>query len=742
MNKKRLEILGLILFLLILCAGLAVLLAVFIREHRRGASLAEAVEAFETGHLSEARQKFKEILREDENQERAYVGLAEIAEKESRWQDAARHWRMAGSLNSLKTDYKNRWKRALALGRDFFGLRDIFVSHMDLSHVQSDEDSFYILLTAESPRDFAVQEYRKLLKRENPDFFTTDYGQLVACLESRNRSPQVMQDLEKLSRSRDQVVSFEAAIQLAIRKTADGDMKSAEKILLKAVEQNPFSGLPYLESFYIDNLRFDRAIEYCSVDFRRFHRPWTAIQLAELYLLSGKTSKIRPLLFSLSGNSKAEIITTDYLESLIAFAADDAAGVAGKYPRGGKYVRTPVSALVGLYDAVSSGNIAAVKKAWKDFQLIPPFYDLRARGEKLLLARIGKMILQKKNDDAVSLLEMEGVDFTADRAVSEFFISIKFYRGELLNSDLDRALKKYPDSPVLLAVGAKYFHHLGEFQRSADLADRAMKHLPPAEKYPMLALQALNFAGMGKTDDAGTVLRQMLAGWPNDSRILLAACRFAMEQSRPAILETICRDLARAKSPLLPYAEGSLLMMQGRQTEGLERFAQLDAGSPELLFQAAKSLGENNRIVPAVRLYRKILKAEKTGSRIRAFVLANLAELQIAENDLKSAEKNAAEAWRLLPGHQTIQTCYAGLLFRAGKWREVLNVISPVPYMAAPESPLRQMWIGAAEKELSRRDQPVDETSKQLCSNLLSLAPNSNAGLNFRKQIRQAAKKK
>ncbi len=742
MNKKRLEILGLILFLLILCAGLAVLLAVFIREHRRGASLAEAVEAFETGHLAEARQKFKAILREDENQERAYVGLAEIAEKESRWQDAASHWRRAVSLNSLKTEYRDRWKRALALGRDFLSLRENFIIHMDLSQVQSDEDSFYILLTAENPRARALMEYRELLKKENPDFFTTDYGQLIACLESRDRSAKVMQDFERLSRSGDLAVSFEALIQLAVRKVAAGDLQSAEKILRQAVEKNPFSGLPYLESFYIDNLRFDRAIECCVSDFRRFRRPWTAIQLAELHLLSGEAAKIRPLLSSLAGNSKAEIITTDYLESLIAFAANDAAGVAAKFPRGGRYVRTPVSALVGLYEAVSSGNVPAVKTAWKEFQQMPPFYDLRARGEKLLFAGVGKMILQKKTDDAVSLLEMRGVDFTADRGISEFFIGSKFRRGGLLNSDLDRALKKYPDSPVLLAVGAKYFQHLREFRRSAALADRAMKQLPPAEKYPMQALQALNYAGMGKSNEAGSVLRQILAVRPGDSRILLAACRFAREQSRPALLENICRDLAGAKSPLLPFAEGSLLVMQGRHAEALERFAQLDAGSPELLFQTAKILGENNRIAPAVRLYRKILETERPGSRIRPFALANLAELQIAGNDLKTAEKTAEEAWRLLPRHQAVQTCYAGLLFRGGKWREVLNVISPTPYLDAPGSPRRKLWIGAAEKELSRRDLPVDERSKQLCSNLLAMAPASDAGLNFRKKIQQAAKKK
>ena len=612
---------------------------------------------------------------------------------------------------------------------------------MDLSRVQSDEDSFYILLTAESLRARAITEYLELLKKENPDFFTTDYWQLIACLESPDRSTEVMQNLERLSRSRNLMVRFEAMIQLAMRKVAAEDMQSAEKILREAVEQNPFSGLPYLESFYMDSLRFDRAIECCAVDFRRFRRPWTAIKLAELYLLSGETEKIRPLLSSFAGNSKTEIITADYLESLIAFAANDAAGVAAKFPRDGRYVRTPVSALVGLYDAVSSGNAAAVKTAWKDFHLMPPFYDLRARGEKLLFVRIGEAILQKENDDAVSLLEMEGVDFTVDRTISEFFIGSKFRRGELSSSDLDRAMKKYPDSPVLLAVGAKHFQHVGEFRRSADLADRVMKLLPPAEKYPMQALQALNFARMGKSNEAGLVLRQMLAECPDDSRILLAACRFAMEQRRPALLEAICNELAKAESPLLPYAEGSLFMMQGRRTEALERFAQLDAGSPELLFQAAKILGENNCIVPAVHLYCKILKTERTGSRIRPFALSNLAELQIAGNDLKSAEKTAEEAWRLLPRHQTIQTCYAGLLFHEGKWREVLDVISPVPHLDAPENPRRKLWIGAAEQELSRHDCPVDETSKRLCADLLALEPNSNAGLNFQQKIRQAADK-
>lgn len=738
MVRKRYKIFGLIIFLLLLCAGLAALSYVFIQEHRQGASLSDAIETFDAGHFVEARKKFRKILLNDKNQELACVYLAKISGKEGNWQESVVYWQKAASLNPLEEKYKRQWKRALAMERDFLTLRNTFFASTTPSEVLSDEDSFYLLLTAERSSDVA-QQYRALLKKEKPDFYTSDFGKFIQCLESNVRSKKKVRELTALTRSKHPVVSFESMILLAMEKVLARDPKSAEKLLRKAVSKNPFAGLPYLESFYIDELRFDRAIECCNEDFRKFRRPVSAVKLAELYLLSGEAEKIRSLLPKLSGNSKAEILTACYLEALIGLAANDAKTVSVNLGQIKGSFGTPVSALMELYDAVSSGDSAAVETVWKEFQKMPPFYDLPERGQQLMLARIGDLLSKGETAEAVKLLNLPGVDPTANRNIAEFFIADQYRKGKLEDAVLNKALGKYPDSTALLTVGAKYLHRKGDFQTSADLIHRVMKKLPPAEQYLMQAVQAANFAATGKTDDAAGILLNMLTERPDDPRVLLAACRFAEKNNRPGDMESICRTLTYAKSPLLPFAEGKQLMMQGDRPHALDRFEQLDAGHSGLLFEAAKILAENDRTAPAIRLYRKILKRTGSEKEIRPFVLVNLAELYMAENDLKSAGETAEEAWRMQPRHPAMQTCFAGVLRRQGKNTRVLEVITPPPARNDLKNPLRKLWIDAAEAELSRRDHVVTEASKKLCSTLLVIEPGSKIGQEFQRKITLSA---
>ena len=737
MIRKRYKIFGLIVFLLLLCAGLGALLVVFIQEYRRGASLSDAIETFESGQLAEARKKFRAILQDDKNQERACVYLAKISMKEENWQEAVTYWRNAASLNPLETKYKRQWKRALAMERDYSTLRNTFFASVSPSEPMSDEDSFYFLLTGERSSNI-VRQYRELLQNRKPEFYETDFGRFILCQESNVHSKKKVRILMDLARSKHPVVEFESMILLAMEKVADGDTQAGEKILRKAVEKNAFSGLPFLESFYIDTLRFDEAKECCATDFRKYRRPVSAIKLAELYLLSGEAEKIRSLLPKLSGNSKAEMMTTCYLESLMALAANDPQKLAVNLRQIRDSFGTPVSALVELYDAVSSGDAAAIEADWQIFHQMPSFYDLPERGQQLMTASISKMLERGDERGAARLLALPGINGIVNRRIADFYIANQYRQGKLEESILKQGLKKYPKSPVILSVGAQYFHGKKQYQVSADLVRRVMKRLPPPEQYRMQAIQAANFAETGKLKEAADLLMLMLTERPEDSRILLAACRFAEKHNRIDDLDTICRTLTYARSPLLPFAEGKLLMMQGALPRALDRFERLDRGHAELLFEAAKILGENDRIAPAVKLYRRILK-NKREKRIRPFVLVNLAELYMAENDLKSAGETAEEAWRMQPGHPAMQTCFAGVLRRQGENRRILEVITPPPSRDDQKNPLRKLWIAAAEAELSRQDSAVTEASKKICSTLLVLEPESKAGQEFQRKIALSA---
>lgn len=730
MNAKH-RLFGIVLFLFLLISGLGSLFFFFIREHRKGADFAEALETYRRGDIPAAKTKFEAIVRNDRNHENAYLQLARIARDSGNWQEEALCWHCAGVLNPLAAEYRRNRKNALAMERNFPALRKLLLEEADPDQERSDEDDCHLLVAMLHCGEAAeFREYRSRLEKKKPEFFRTEYGRLIRCLEAETADSALREELASLGKSRNPVVAFESLLRLALWQgnAVPASPDEAEKTLRDAVRVNAFAGLPYLANFYIDRGRFDRAADCCSRNFERFHRPASAIKLAELHLLTGEAEKIAALLPRFGGGDRAALITGCYLESLLAFSRRDDRTLNRSFAQLRDTVRTPVGALVGLYDAVSRGDAAAMESAWYRFRLMPEFHDLPERAGTLILSGIHRLIAADRKNSALRLLNLSGVDFLKDLGLTRFLVIEKLRLGQLRPHEARRALERYPDDRFLLSAAVESACREGDFSEAIRLADAALRHDPP-DPCGIRNFRILALAGTGRVDDAAAELCDPPAAAEVNPGVLFAVCAPIRENRRIDLLEKICAALRRGDSALLPYAEGELLLLKGRTEEALECFTRLRSRSPELLFRTARILGEHDRIVPARAFYRQLLELPETPPRLRAFASANLAELHAAAGSAAEALQSAEDAWKLMPDHPALQYCYAEKLLKTGGHAAMLRVIAPVPYHERPDFPLRRLWIAAAEAEILRLERSGEKAAaRQLCRTLLLVKPDSAVG--------------
>lgn len=725
-------------FLLLLFSGLAGFAVFLVRERHRGFAYADALQAYDSGDLPTAKKMFEAIVRGDGNQENAYVHLAEIACREGNWREEALCWGYARTLNPLEPGYRTRQKDALAREGNFTVLQNLFFSSFNGDELLSDEDSFYFLFPGETERRGPARErYRQFLEKNRPAFFSTEFGRLIGLVESGSVSPETAEALIVLGGSAHPVVAFEALIRAAaVRSACAAPPEEIEKLLLAAAEKNAFSGLFHLENFYIEHLRFDRAVSVCRRNFSLFRRPASAIKLAELYVLTGDAEKIGALLPEFSGGGRAVLVTACYLESLRAFARGNPEETGRQFKQTGGAVKTPLSALVGLYAAVNGGNAAGIERAWEDFRLMPEFYDLPQRADTLMSAGIDAQIAAGNSEEAARLLSLPGVRPFRNVPQTRCLIGRKLQNGSLRESELEEALKRFPGDPVLLQSAAEYFYRRAEYARSMAFADRAAA-ADRTENTGILLLRILNLAALGRTEEASKVLLEAASGHPDDARLIFSACRFSAANKRPGDLERICGLLRGAKSPLLPYAQGELFLLKGNIPEALEQFGQVRSGVPEMLFRAAKILGEHDCAAPASAIYRILLDGKEANPVLRAFALANLAELYASAGNGGKALECAEKAWALSPGRPSIRLCYARQLRKNGQLERILTVFSGIPDGKTREDGLRAIWIEAAELEIERLfDAGRKADAERLCLRLLAAAPASESGRAFLKKLK------
>ena len=152
-----------------------------------------------------------------------------------------------------------------------------------------------------------------------------------------------------------------------------------------------------------------------------------------------------------------------------------------------------------------------------------------------------------------------------------------------------------------------------------------------------------------------------------------------------------------------------------------------------LLFFAAKTLAENGRNQAALKKY--ALFPEKSPYTIA--VLLNMAELHAEEGNIEYSLTLSARAYNLAPSMPETQLCYADKLHKKGNLKIIPDIIK-LTSTNSYRRKLEPLWISGMEQRI--KDCSINtqrEKLRELCRQLLVIAPDNNIALEYLKKLHQ-----
>ena len=686
--SSKLKIAGLVLFLLLQTGVFLTLAYVFFQEHDWNLQLKQAFAEYEQGDRSAAKRKLLLVIEKDPVNEKAHECLAAIAEQEQNWPQAADYWFKAAQLNQLKPEYRRKAILALAHGREFSSLAAQFAPAVQAGKLLEDEDSFLYLFAVRNLRRQAdASEYLQRLEREKPDFFQTDYGRLFLLRNSDNPGEE---EIRKLSEVRNPLIAYEALALLADFHSSRREEQKLENTLIAMSRINRFNGIPFLASHYMNTGRFRQAADLFLDDWKSYRRPVAAILAGENLLLGGHLERLAEFQKNYDQGGKAGILSGYYLKTLLAFGRGESRALAENWSDGDLQFQTPMSGLIALYSATVQDNPLKVETEWKNFLRQPRFCDLPQRAEKILTGYIRILIAGNRLDEAAKLLDLPELDQFADLICARCYVTSRFTRKILSENDLQAALSRHPEDPVLLQIAAEYYWKAGNLPQMKRHLDHALRRpLPENSGIPFLQIQLL--LREGRIETAAALFLKTVSQRKNDLSLAAACALFCVRNRRKNDLNQLI-SLMR-NSPIHPYLRAELALMEGRKADALSAFAQFKTRHPDLLFRTAYVLGTHDIHEPAIRNYQTLL--ELNPGAMKPVILANLAELHAGRKEMDKALKYAEECWKSDPRNPNAIQCYAEKLLAAGKFEEVSSLI---PIRRVLQSPhLKDLWRRAAE---------------------------------------------
>jgi tetratricopeptide (TPR) repeat protein len=151
----------------------------------------------------------------------------------------------------------------------------------------------------------------------------------------------------------------------------------------------------------------------------------------------------------------------------------------------------------------------------------------------------------------------------------------------------------------------------------------------------------------------------------------------------------------------------------------------------ELLFFAAKTLGENGRHRAALEKY--ALFPQESPYQIAVWL--NMAELYAESGNADQALILAQRAYNKAPQMPETQLCYADKLHRKGRFEQIPDIVK-LSSAARYRKPMEKLWIAGIEHRIKKYDINTQrEKIRELCRQLKVIAPDNAVALEYTKKL-------
>ena len=715
MKKSRLI---LIIFSVLILAGCISMTAFLLFSNVRNVRLFQQAQSnFQRGDdasLDLAETQLLQLIARDSNNESAFSMLGEIAGKRKFYPEQVYYCAMAYRLNPLSSENKEKYIDSLCSARYFDRLEVLLSQDSSLS------DKHRQLLLYAAGRNGNINKYKQ--QRRDAD---NRIGEL-ALLLFVHKHLTVEQKLSALERFNDldgflkqEILAAQTELYLDIQ-----DIDRAEKSLVEAYEQNNYAFAPALGRFYAQYRNFGKALDVFEKHLAIYHDQSVAVQTAEIYCLLNKTDKIAKLRTDYQSDSgNRAMLCNYYFDALIALAKKDMTGLKELTAPLRGNINTPLSAFMFLCADIQSGNIQEIKASYDTLLAHRNYLNLQEQSDNML-SEFLKTAFFEKNIPPEKLLPLATILYNRkpDVFTAKFILLVQKKNNSENIILLKDALTRFGNDPGVIKIAIEYY-----LQHNPAEAERLVAHYKQkfAQKSGDMVRYEL-FLNMQKKDYEKVSL---LFRSNFKQELLPDYWSFASSTMREKDLIFLSRDKLYE-----PFCLALLHLKKNEVNKACDLLEKADAkNNYALLFFAAKTLGENGRNQSALKKY--ALFPEKSPYTIA--VLLNMAELYAEDGNIDQALILSARAYNLAPSMPETQLCYADKLHKKGDWKTIPDIVklsSSNPYRRK----LEPLWISGMEQRIKDCNMNTQrEKIRELCRQLLVIAPDNNIALEYLKKLHQ-----
>ena len=715
MKKSRLI---LIIFSVLILAGCISMTAFLLFSNVRNVRLFQQAQSnFQRGDdasLNLAETQLLQLIAKDSNNESAFSMLGEIAGKRKFYPEQVYYCAMAYRLNPLSNENKEKYIDSLCFARYFDRLEVLLSQDRSLSNKRNK------LLLYAAGRNGRINKYKA--RYEGDKSFIELAFLLFKDKNSTGKSKLVQ--LEKFRSNGDLFLEQEILAAQTELYLAENDISSAEKCLQKAYELNRYAFAPALGRFYAQYRNFGKALDVFEKHLAIYHDQSVAVQTAEIYCLLNKTDKIAKLRTDYQSDSgNRAMLCNYYFDALIALAKKDMTGLKELTAPLRENINTQLSAFMFLCADIQSGNIQEIKASYDTLLAHRNYLNLQEQADNML-SEFLKTSFLKRNIPPEKLLPLATILYNRkpDVFTAKFILLAQKKKNSVNIILLKDALTRFGNDPGVIKIAIEYYlqHNPAEAER---LISRYKQKF--SQKSGDMVRYEL-FLNMQKKDYEKVSL---LFRSNFKQELLPDYWSFASSTMRENDLIFLSRDKLYE-----PFCLALLHLKKNEVNKACYLLEKADAkNNYALLFFAAKTLAENGRNQAALKKY--ALFPEKSPYTIA--VLLNMAELYTEDGNINQALILSARAYNLAPSMPETQLCYADKLHKKGDWKTIPDIVklsSSNPYRRR----LEPLWISGMEQRI--KDCNINtqrEKIRELCRQLLVIAPDNNIALEYLKKLHQ-----
>lgn len=658
--------------------------------------------------LNAAAAQLQQLIRNDDDNEAAYLMLAAIAGKRKFYPEQAYYSHVAYRLNPLSSKNKKLYIQSLLRTRMFDRLENFLAQESSLPV------KYEPLLLYAAAVNGNINKYKKSSMPVSP---WADLALLLA--DQELDAGQKLKKLEKISSGEEllkqEILAAKVEFFLALQ-----DLDNTEKTLREAVNINFFAFAPVLGRFYANYRSFGKALQILEKYLKHCHDGEIAIQCAEIYCLTDQTGKIAELRSKYQADEgNYAMLCCYYFDSLIALAKNDMKTLKETtVPLRGN-IRSPLANFMFLCVDIHENSISGIIRSYSALLEHNTYPELRARADAMILEVLKRSVREKKTEQLLTLAEKLYAR-KPDPFTAKFLLLEQRKRSGTDAQLLQDALNRFGKDQGICKIAIEHF--LSKDPSAAENLIAGYKKLFPEKHKDMLRYEIVLAIKNSKYDRASELFQKNFS-----PAIRREYWNFASATGRIKDLQFLSKDKL-----FEPFCKALILLKKGNRDEACSLLEHADSGNDlSLLFFAAKTLGENGKNQAALKQYAKF----PSDSPYKLAVLLNTAELHAENGNKLRALELARQAYDTAPELPETQLCYAGKLLINGltaKIPDVIKLTSRSPYRKKMES----LWIAGMTERIKKSDlNRQQEKTRELCRQLLLIDPENRIAADCLKKL-------